>query len=201
MKKVSVILLTLMLMLSCAQSALAAGDGNNYGHGGLPNAATQCGYAANCWKSLGKTSATYTGANFTKTRFRDNAKLGDFLFADTHGNVGLITDSNGAYIYASEINSSRGTNWYKLVVINACYSGNDSSLPGAFGIGSADTGHAYVGWVGCIADTNNLLTSWTNWFFSYASSLYTIGNSCYYAKQKSGFTGTYKIYGASGLVL
>lgn len=140
MKKLGTFLLVaLIVVLSLIPSTVFATYGYDYGRTSDLIYAGYCvGYADTCWSTLGHNYSSYLGSSYTKSTCLNNVKYGDGFYTDTHGSSSLFLDNGSGYIYYSDVSANRNGNWYKLVFVDACDSGDYSSQAGSFGIANDD---------------------------------------------------------------
>jgi hypothetical protein len=173
-----VVLLTSLLILSLmVPTAAFAYYAYDYGNSEFSTSLDRLLYAGDAWNSLGFTYGSYFGSQFTKSTVLSNMPYGNGFYCFTHGNKGLITDNNGAYIYANEISSARSGDWKRLVFCDSCYSALDGTLAYGFGIQTGDGDlHCFIGWLGYTYDNSNY-RDWCYWFWRFVKNHNTIYNS------------------------
>jgi len=196
LKRLSVAILVIA-MLAVPSTAMAS-YAFDYGNTNGMTYGDDCVYEANrMWGTLGLTYSSYIGSTFTKSTFLNNCATGNGVYAYTHGSADAISDNSNSssnYIYRSDVSSKRGTDWKRLVFLDACRTADNSNWASAWGISNGDgSSHAFIGWKGESQD------SWNYYVFT-TEFLYWVKNkkTIQYALDQARIKTSISHYGTYG---
>jgi len=194
-RNVSALAMSIMLFLLLLPGVAFATYAYDYGRTSDLSYADDCvGYANSCWSTLGHNYSSYLGSNYTRSRVLTNLQYGDAFYADTHGSSSGFLDNGSGFISFSDVSTNRYGNWYKLVFVDACDTGDNNSGASSFGITDSDgQSHTYVGWSGYSYD-NITYAGFTMRFFDKVKTHNSIAYSLWYAGYASGIYN-YRSYG------
>ncbi len=199
-KKQIVVLISSILVLAMLLPGIAHAEtyAYDYGASGLYYSPDNVAAANNAWSAVGHNYSYYVGPSFTRSTFLANCKYGDGVYTYCHGSSGTpgaIFDSSLTKISQSDVSTNRGTNFLKLVFLDACNTSDNNSMATSCGIKTGDgLTHAYVGWVGATADSQSYY-NFTQKFWSSVGAKKTISQALTDASIASGKTN-YRTYGS-----